>query len=190
MQPKRMAESILTTGEGGMVVTDNKALAELARLYRGQGAPRAGHYEHEVIGYNYRMTDIAAAIGLAQLETYDEHARRRRLVVDIYRKTLEGDVEMQATSLDGAVPADWSVGIILPPGKDRGQVMADLEQRGIETRPFFVPLPGLEAYHDCVQTSVTNAVHVAGRGLNLPTHAGLEEADVLHICEQLLEVVA
>ncbi len=182
---------IMTTGEGGMVVTDNVALAEAARLYRGQGADRSGRYEHSVIGHNYRMMDLSAAIGLAQLETYEEHARRRRVVVSTLRRMLKDQhgIELQDTALDGAVPADWSVGVLLPPGADREAVMADLKERGIETRPFFVPMPSLGAYANGVITSVTNAAHVASRGINLPTHAGMTERDAIRVAEQLMEAI-
>jgi perosamine synthetase len=184
---------VLTTGEGGIVVTDNQVLAEKARLYRGQGADRSGRYEHSVIGYNYRLTDIGAAIGLAQLETYDEHARRRREVVAQYRKRLEGNelgIELQAQRVEGAVPADWSVGVILPRGANRDAIAEALLELGVETRPFFVPLPALTAYRDEAQPVPAIAAHVAGRGLTLPTHAGMSSSSVDKVVDSLVEVLS
>lgn len=187
---------IITAGEGGAVLTNSERIARRATLYRGQGARTPGIYEHDVIGFNYRMTDLQAAVLCGQLETVQEHHRRRRRLARRYRELLvdhelEG-LELQLRSIPGLYvdPVEWLMPVLLPPALERDQVAADLDRRGVETRPFFTPLP-LDVAHrtgepaDCYPVSV----ELHRRGLCLPLHAGLEEADVDFVCEQLLEAI-
>lgn len=183
---------IITTGEGGMVTTNDDALAERLRLHRGQGMDPARRYWHPVIGYNYRMTNIAAALGLAQMERVEEALAARRQVAAWYQQRLSRlsnrlamlEVEPWAT------PVFWMVTVLLKSGgeAERDAVMARMAESGIETRPVFYPMHAQPPHRDEVGF-YPNATQGAARGINLPTHGLLTEADVERICDALADAV-
>lgn len=181
----------ITAGEGGAAVTDNAVTAEMMRLCRGQGAERSGEYEHEIIGYNYRMTDLGAAIAVAQLEKLEEHLARRRAIIKAYHRQLPAIAGLQAqetTRRGEDKTGAWAMAVILPKGANRVNVRQALCEKGIETRPFFVPLHMTAAYHQEHRgANCQIATHIAGRGLVLPTHAGMGEGDVARVVSALEE---
>lgn len=133
---------IITTGEGGMVVTNDAALAERLRLLRNQ-AFGPTRFVHHHVGFNYRLTNVQAAIGLAQCERLEEKVRRKREVAAIYNNLLAGDPDLQLpVERAGCRNVYWMYGVVLRPGFGRGrdEVMAMLASGGVETRPFFVPM--------------------------------------------------
>src|SRR4029079_10724545 len=135
---------LITTGEGGMVVTDSPWLDRQLRMFRGQGTrPGLSKYDHQVVGYNYRMSNLAAAFGLAQLETIEEHLAKRWKAIYYYRSKLFNHLEPRP------IPdAPWMFAYLLPEEiLPRDSVIAwlgDLE--GIETRPTFTPMHRLPMY--------------------------------------------
>lgn len=184
---------ILTTGEGGMVTTDNGAIASQVRLFRGQGMDPSRRYWFPVVGYNYRMTNLVAAVGLGQVETAEFHLRRRREVWESYRTGL-ADIEGLSSQpeLDETRHARWMVTLMLDGSSvRRDSVVADLDERGIETRPVFYPVPDLPPY---VKSDGDAAYPVARdlhrRGFSLPTSAALSGADIDYVCESLRRAVA
>lgn len=180
------ASKIIACGEGGAVVTDLDTLDEILRLYRGQGATTLGKYHHSVTGYNYRMTDVQAAIGVAQLERLPEFLHRRREIVTLYRSNLDDDPRF--TLQGGKRASGWMFAVLLPGSEDRDKVADKLLARGIETRPFFEPLHTLPMYADS-GAHCPIAESVARRGLCLPTHTLLTNAEVDYVCKVLREVV-
>ncbi len=178
------ASKVVACGEGGMVTTNDDDLAEAVRLYRGQGADLSqGHYYHSVVGYNYRMTDLQAAVGLAQIERLDLVLEGRRRIVNRYRSNLAGSrIELQG----GERASGWVMAVLLPADVRRDDVTELLKARGIETRPFFVPLPALPPYRSTVPPVTAE---VAQRGLCLPTHLHLDLNDIDYVCEHLLGAV-
>lgn len=179
------ASKIIACGEGGMVVTNDEGLADLVRLYRGQGATIPGRYHHSVIGYNYRMTDLHAAIGLAQLERLPEILTCRREIVDRYRSNLSGST---ITLQGGERSSGWVCAVLLPERVDRDSIAACLWAVGIETRPFFEPLHTLPPYIDCGDDCPV-AESIAKRGLCLPTHTLLADTDIDYVCDSFLKAV-
>ncbi|NDJ76062.1 MAG: DegT/DnrJ/EryC1/StrS family aminotransferase [Chloroflexi bacterium] len=183
----------ITTGEGGMVTTGEDDLAEQVRLLRGQGQDPNRRYWFPVIGYNYRLTNIQAAIGLAQLEQADFHLGARRDVYRWYREELAGvDELVWQTVADGIEPTYWMVSVVLGDNvqMERDAVMAALRERGIETRPLFYPIHTLPPYHDPARHgSLPVAERLAARGINLPTWAGLTRDDVRYISQSLLACI-
>lgn len=179
---------LITTGEGGMVLTDDDNLAAQVKLYRGQGATTQGDYHHSVIGYNYRMTDVQAAIGLAQLEQIDEFILYRRMIIDRYRENLRDDGRF---TLQGGVRSNgWMFALLLPDHISKERVRVQLHDRMIETRPFFRPIPSLPPYYESdYQVKYPVACELYRRGICLPTHVNLTVQDVDYICEMLKEVV-
>jgi perosamine synthetase len=185
---------ILTTGEGGMITTDDDGLAERARLYRGHGMDPQRRYWFPVIGFNYRMTNLAAAIGLGQLERLEWHLERRRAVASRYRSSLAGDERFGLQSLTaGSRSAYWMVTVLLDSTTcpQRDEVAAHLGGAGIETRPAFPPVHSMPPYaHSAPQEAFPVSEHVGAWGLTLPTHALLGADDVDYVVACLREAVA
>ena len=183
---------LLTTGEGGMVVTNDGALASRMRQLRGQGQDLERRYWFPIVGFNYRMTNVAAAIGLAQLERVDWHVGRRRENAAQYRRRLA-----QSEALEFSPEARWAessfwMSSVLVRDANRSQrdeVMADLASRGIETRPFFFPMHVLPPYREMSRRAFPVADDLSARGLNLPSGAPLTVEDIERVCLELEDCV-
>jgi len=180
---------VLTTGEGGMITTNGDTLASKVRQLKGQGMDPERRYWFPIVGYNYRLTNIASAIGLAQLEKADWHIARRRENAKWYQELL-GDIREFTLSIEKpwAKSVYWMSNVIL--GEDfplsRDETMTLLAQKGIETRPFFYPMHSLPMYQELAagQTFPVSD-SLAARGINLPSSAQLTRSDVEYICEML-----
>ena len=167
----------ITTGEGGMVVTNDKTLNERARHFKGQGLAEHREYWHDVVGYNYRMTNIAAAIGLAQLERADEFIGRKRELAAHYASALEGlPVELHAEAPD-TLHSYWMVSLLVPRPEQRDGLRAQLAADGIETRPLFYPVHTMPMYARSYRKHAV-AEDLAWRGINLPSWPGLSPHEV------------
>lgn len=137
---------LVTCGEGGMVVTNDLGLAERMRLYRGQGQSPGRRYWHPVVGFNYRLTELQAAVALGQVEHLRWHLGQHRLVAAQYRGALTGSpVRLQQES-DHVKSAWWVVAVELPTGVPRENIELRLRAQGIDTRPGFTPLHRLPMY--------------------------------------------
>lgn len=183
---------VITTGEGGMVTTNDDALAERLRLYRGQGMDPRRRYWFPVIGYNYRMTNVAAAIGLAQLERVHEHLKERRRVARTYDaglRHLEAQLDLPKTAV-WAEHSYWMYTVLLREGgeAERDQLMQRLDKLGIETRPVFYPMHVMPPYFE-KDGNYPVANSCAMRGINLPTFAELSEAQIARICDALTHIL-
>ena len=177
----------LTTGEGGMCLTMDPGLAEKIRLLRGQGMDPARRYWFPIVGYNYRMTNIAAAIGVAQLEQSDWHLARRREVFAWYRELLASvdEVTWQPTAT-WAQHACWMFTVVLADHIDRDALARALQAEGIETRPVFPPMHLLPPYaHLAKPGSLPIGEHVSRQGINLPTGAHLSRPQAERVCDCL-----
>ena len=184
---------IITSGEGGMLVTNDSSLARIARQLKGQGVDSDRRYWFPVVGYNYRMTNIQAAIGLAQLEQADWHLARRRRIAKSYQKYLADvrGVTLQP-ELPGFTNSYWMTSLVLDENlPSRDWVMQQLSKQSIETRPFFYPAHVLPIYQGCCAgQDFPVAAHISRQGLNLPTSADLTEEDIAYICERFRAVVS
>jgi len=172
---------VITTGEGGMCVSNNKALDEKMRVLRDHGMSKSKRYWHDVVGYNYRLTNLQAAIGLAQLERIGEIHKNREFYEKTYRDVfLENDrVFMQRNDLPDRKKITWLVSILLDESLDRDQYILALKQKGVDARPFFYPLSDMAIYTEfCAENSV-NAKLLSRCGLNLPTYESLKSAEEL-----------
>lgn len=174
---------ILTTGEGGAVVTNDPDVAHTLRLLRGQGQG-ARRFHHDVLGFNYRMTDVAAAIGLAQLRQIYAFLDRRIDIVATYQQRFHGLLTYPTET--GAAP--WLFTALLPKDLSRDDVMEQMEVFGVETRPMFTPIHRQPVYRQWETFPVADAV--APRGISLPTYVELSVEGQLQICDLLERVVA
>jgi len=183
---------ILTTGEGGMVTTDDDALAARIRQLRGQGMDPDRRYWFPIVGYNYRMTNIAAALGCAQLERAEELIGHRLRIARGYQERLAPHAERLGMQL--ASEAAWARSVhwlscIRVPAAKRDPLMAHLADRKIETRPFFPPMHRLPMYSDPAfrqGRALPVAEELGDTGINLPTYTTLTDADLDRICEAIL----
>lgn len=182
---------IITTGEGGMIVSNNEVLAQRLRQIKGQGMDPNRRYWFPMIGYNYRMTNIEAAIGLGQLEQIAWHIERRREIATYYQEFLSGSSHLTLMpQAPWAKSVFWLSSVLLDEAlaPQRDTLMARLLAQGIETRPFFYPLHTLPMYY-APGAIYPIADNLAARGFNLPTSSKLERRDVAYICKNLLAVL-
>jgi perosamine synthetase len=164
----------ITTGEGGMVTTNSDDYASKVRKLVGQGVVKP--YYHDIIGYNYRMTNICAAIGLGQLEQLDEILYKKRLLAKWYRDRLPLPCQMGTIG----TPSYWMNVVLVP---DRDKIIRLLRQVGVDTRPTFIPIPLLPMYNDNME--YPNATEVGLNGICLPSYPDLREEQVSDICEKV-----
>jgi perosamine synthetase len=169
----------ITTGEGGMVITQDKALASRMRLVRGQGQSLTRRYWHETLGFNYRMTNIVAAIGLAQMERLEAILARKREIGARYREGLSGLPVSFAQPGAGVAMSEWLVTVLLPTGMDRDRFMASLFARKVETRPVFYCASEMPMYATGERFPV--AEDIARRGVSLPSYPALTEQDIQRV---------
>ena len=179
---------IVTTGEGGMVMTHNAELSDRIRILRGQGMDPNHRYWFPVVGYNYRMTNLEAAIGLAQTEQIEEHIASRRRVAEWYNQRLEPLREFLTLPIEEpwARHSFWMYTVVLKDTVrlERDAVIGGLAAGGIETRPVFYPMHVLPPYKEA-DGRYPVAEALARRGINLPTHGLLTEEDVDYIAASL-----
>ncbi|MEA2538584.1 MAG: perosamine synthetase [Chloroflexota bacterium] len=183
----------ITTGEGGVVVTDDAELASTIRSLRNQGRDEDGTWlSHVRLGYNYRLDEMSAAIGVAQLERLDELAAGRARVVRAYEAAL-GDREwLQLPRHAPDETVDWFVYVVrLDPTIDRGMLMEDLDARGVPARPYFSPIHLQPFYRDLGHKPGDFPVteRVAASTIALPFSAVLSDDDVAYVAAMLIEVV-
>lgn len=184
---------ILTTGEGGMITTNDDALAARMRQLRGQGMDPQRRYWFPLMGYNYRMTNLAAAIGCAQLERADQLIGHRLRVASGYSERLKPHAER--LNLHLASEATWAKSVhwlscIRVPAAKRDALMAYLMGQNIETRPFFPPMHRLPMYSDPSFRQgrpLPIAEELGDTGINLPTFTALTDAQLDRICEAIVK---
>ena len=173
----------VTTGEGGMVITDDAALALRMRQAKGQGQSFTRRYWHEVMGFNYRMTNIAAAIGCAQMERLGAILAAKRALAQRYH-TLLADLPVTFQTVPpGVESAFWLVTLLLPDGIDRDRAMLSMAGSGVETRPVFTPAHHMPMYANGQHLPIADAI--AARGLSLPSFPALSKAEIARVVDAL-----
>lgn len=177
---------IITTGEGGLLTTDEDALAEKVRFLRDHAMSPEKRYWHTEVGFNYRMTNLQAALGVAQMERIEEFIARKRWIAESYNQGLR---EVAAIRLPPEAPwatsVYWMYSILL--NKDfplsRDEVMARLRQQNIDSRPFFYPIHVQPPYQADISLPV--AEDLSRRGINLPSAVTLSEEDIQRIVQAI-----
>jgi perosamine synthetase len=188
----------VTTGEGGLLVTDDDRICARVKKLRDHGRdPGDRMFFNDEIGFKYKMSALQAALGLAQIERVEELVARKRQIFSWYRERLGGrsgialnhDSELMRSSF-------WMVTVIVSPdcGHTKETLMAGLDLHAIDSRPFFHPLSAIPAYRDhpsTVGAAERNPVAYAlsPYGINLPSGLQLDEEQVGFVCEKLIEVL-
>lgn len=182
---------IITTGEGGMIVTNNKKYYDTCLLYRDQGKDTSVHnYYHPVIGYNYGLTNLQAAVGIGQLKQIKSLVKQKRAIADLYKKLLKNipGISFQKEA-DYAKSNWWMFSILVDKvkfGRSRDDLMKYLLSKNIETRPFFYPMHMLPPYNKNIKPSdFPVSKKISDQGMNLPTFASLKTSQVKHICKAI-----
>lgn len=185
---------IVTTGEGGMVVTDDDQIAERARLLKNLAYSRRDKFIHEELGYNYRMTNLQASLGVAQMPRLGEIVEKKRKIASSYTERLKKVSGLQLPcEMSWAKSVYWVYGVVLQQGMPSRDVVRDrMTAKGIETRSFFYPLHRQPVFKK-MGISGTEELHVADwlweYGLYLPSGPKLTEQDVDFVSKTLMESV-
>lgn len=179
---------IITTGEGGMLVTDDLSVAEHAGVLRDHGMSRRKKYWHPHIGFNYRMTNLQAALGVAQLGRIDEVIRLKRRNARLYNSLLE---EVPGIVLPPEAPwakrVYWLHTILLEERSNikRDRVIKEFDRHGIETRPVFYPMSSMPPYRNGKDRRFPVAERISRNGLSLPSSPLLKVDQIHRICEAI-----
>jgi perosamine synthetase len=184
---------IITTGEGGMLVTNDKAVAERAALLRNQAFTEE-RFVHKDVGFNYRMTNVQAGIGLAQCEQFTQKVARKREIAAIYDELLSKESGLQRpVELPGCKSVYWMYGVVLRDsfGRTRDEVRDALAAEGVETRSFFVPMHEQPVYwgggrRPNLRGSYPVSEKLGRRGFYLPSGMNLTRDDQRYVVERLL----
>ena len=190
------ANKLLTTGEGGMLLVDNDALAERARRLRNLGFQPGRRFLHAELGFNFRLTNMQAALGLAQVDRMDDIVARKRRIGQAYTDRLSevSGLELQVQQ-PWARSVYWMFGVVVreETGIDATELARRLADRGVETRPFFLGMheqPVLRERGLFAGETYPVAERIARQGLYLPSGLGLDEAGIDRVCEAVHEALA
>ena len=185
----------ITTGEGGMIVTNDEKLAEDCRSLRNLCFQPKKRFVHERFGWNYRMTNLQAALGLAQLERLDEFVKRKRNMGKKYTQGLRvlNEVQLPLERTDYAENIYWVFGLVLGDsiGFDAEEAMKILEEKGIGCRPFFCPMnqqPVLREMRFFLNESYPVADRLYKQGFYIPSGVALKSEHINHVTRKLIEV--
>lgn len=179
----------MTTGEGGMCLTNNEEIAEKIRLLINHGKNPTKHFWHDVIGFNYRMTNLQAAVGVAQLNKLEEFIEKKRKIAKRYSEGLKELEEEERIKLhpemSWAKCIYWMYSILVEDsfGMSRDELMKRLEGEGIDTRPFFYPIHKQPCYN--ITGVFPNSEYISERGLSLPSSTLLGEETIMYISEKI-----
>ena len=172
----------ITCGEGGMVLCNTDELSERAKHLKGQGVVSYREYWHDVVAYNYRMTNIQAAIGLAQLEQAEKFIAAKRQIAKWYMEELSDTPLVFQKAIGDVTHTFWMISALTKSPEDRVNLRETLKVAGIETRPTFPCVHQMPAYNkrfECLPV----AEDLSARGINLPSYPALTHDDVVAICK-------
>lgn len=172
----------ITTGEGGMVVTKNKNLSKLVERLKMVGVVKNKYYWHNMIGYNYRMTNICAAIGYGQMFNIDEILHKKRKIFTYYKKYLNKLPLKLHEEIKNTTHSYWLITIKLHNHKIRNKLIKYLKQNSIETRPTFYPVHTMPMYKTNKKLYFPNAKILSSSGINLPSGPLLRKDQIKFIC--------
>lgn len=173
---------LITTGEGGMCLTGDEALAEKMKILRNHGMNPEKRYWYDVVGFNYRMTNLQAAVGVAQLKKLDRFITRKREIAKTYNSLLKS---VKGINLPPEMPwaknVYWMYSVLVTEefGIDRDSWIKELEGKGIETRPFFSPVHLMPHYNQGRTFPI--AEELSQKGINLPSSVKLTELEIKSI---------
>ena len=184
------ATKTITTGEGGAVCADSKQLQEQAKLYRNHGVRPEKRYWHEVIGHNFRLTNMQAALGYAQLLHLNDIVENKKRVYARYKTNLAHCQKLSFQKITpGCDPVIWATAVKIDPTRanvSRDRLIRGMNDRGIETRPGFYPFSDMPLYN---APNLKHSIDVAHNTISLPSYTMISNAEIDQVCELFLELI-
>jgi perosamine synthetase len=177
---------IISTGGGGVIVTDDEALAKKAKHLTTQAKTSAMEYIHDEIGYNYRLVNVLAAIGVAQMEQFPDLLKRKQAMDAFYRKELAGigDIEFQEVSQD-CEPNCW---LFTFKTQKMRELLTYLNENGVQSRPFWMPMNQLEMFkEDLYITEADNSQELYNTCISIPSSAGITQSELEEVVQKIKE---
>jgi perosamine synthetase len=189
------ANKLITTGEGGMIVTDDPSLAEKVRSLSNLCFQPARRFYHEGMGFNYRLTNLQAAIGLSQIQRMEEIIQKKRTIAAAYTARLKDIAGLQLPFEESwARSVFWMYGIVLSDSisMNAAELAYALRQREIETRPFFLGMHEQPVFQNrglFIGEKYPVAERIARRGLYLPSGLGLQQDQIDSVCDVIRSIL-
>ena len=184
---------IITTSGGGMLVTRHEKIAEEARFLATQARDPAPHYEHSTLGYNYRLSNICAAIGLGQMEVLDQRVLRRREIFEAYKSALEPKGFIFMPEPDGYYSSHWLTAVRIDPAKvgfGREDVRLRLMEHEIESRPLWKPMHMQPLFEGTSYIGGGFDAHLFETGLCLPSGSDMTTDQQTEVIDHILSMTA
>jgi len=180
---------IMTTGEGGMITTNDKFFYELSLYLRDQAMDESKRYWHSKIGFNYRMTNLQAALGVAQLSRINEFIEKKIHIYHTYKKFLNNNLKIKLNSeAKWAKNVYWAICVEIDGYnvEKRNDLMDRLKTYGIDSRPYFYPISDMPMYENS-NTPVAHSVYQ--KGINLPSYYNLKDDQIKYICVTIIRIL-
>ena len=175
---------IITTGEGGMIVTSDRTLSKRINEIKSNFTSRKKNFYHSDIGYNYRMTNLQGAVGVAQLEKIESKIKTKIKNAKLYTKLLKDtDLLQLPVEKPWAKNTYWLYSVVLKKSGLRNKLAEHLKSKGIETRPFFVPMHKLPMYKE--KEKFENSEFLAANGISFPSGLSLNPEQIEYICTEI-----
>ncbi len=175
----------ITTGEGGMLITDDEKLFKKCWQLKNHGREVKGTFIHPHIGFNFGFTEMQAAIGVAQMNKMERIFKRKREINDLYRKLLKGVKQVELTHIDSrGTPGHWFTSILVDDVEKLGE---HLKKNEIQSRRFFYPLHMQPCYEGMVSGSFPNSEWAYNHGLSLPSSVMLKDEQIELVAEKIRE---
>jgi perosamine synthetase len=179
----------ITSGEGGMVCMNNEALYDRVNKIKGQGLAAYREYWHDIVGYNYRMTNLASAIGYAQIQRSNQILKRKREIAERYKNNFHLTSVSYQKEAPNVYHSYWMFSVTMDINeKKRNEIRAKLkEEKGIETRPLFYPVHTMPMYCDKYEMhKISELIHRTG--FNLPSYPALTDEQIDYISDSVLRL--
>lgn len=179
----------ITTGEGGMLVTNSKRIYERAKCLKEYGRDSKNRYISIMVGFNYRMTNMQAALGLGQLKRIETILKRKAEILNLYKqhlKTIPGIIFQEIPG--GFIPSAWLISIVINKklfGLSKDELASKLHQKDVDTRGFFPPLHRQPIYKQSGQFPIAD--YLSQNGLSLPSYPTLKNSEIKYICNVIKE---
>ena len=183
---------MISTGEGGMVLFRNRENANKARLLRDHGMNPDKRYWHDIVGFNYRMTNLQAAIGVAQMERFSAILKKKLDIAKAYETSLMGieEINQLPKNISGVIHSNWLYTIILDSSISRDNVMQELLKHGVDTRPVFHPLHQMPPYQNFRSSDrLKNSKYISSQGLSLPSATTLKEEEITYVVKMIHKII-
>ena len=178
----------LTTGEGGMVVASSDSIIKKVSHLKNQGMPEGKKYYHNVVGYNYRMTNICAAIGCGELSVINKILKRKKIIANLYRSQLKIKNLKFQKELKNSKSSHWLVSLLANTIANKKRILMRLSKSYIETRPIFCPMHKLPMYSKYSKKKFPIAERIYSLGFSVPSSQNLTNKKVKYICKVIKSV--